>query len=142
MFRTFILVAILLDLKLRQTFPEREEEEDETSLLEMQSVELHKEVLKEKKLVTYYAELQVGLQTFKVLLDTGSCEFWVPSSECNTPRCLAHERFQMPEAASLLEATGQLRVGEMEIKVHQKLNQYVFLPRSIKGCFACGTVSI
>jgi hypothetical protein len=40
------------------------------------------EVLKEKKLVTYYSELYIGGKPFRILMDTGSSEFWVPSTEC------------------------------------------------------------
>ncbi len=56
----------------------------------------------QKRLATYYGELQVGYgrdgdlnksQTFKMLFDTGSCEFWIPSSDCYTKRCLTHTRY-------------------------------------------------
>lgn len=58
--------------------------------------------LAQKRLATYYGELNVGFgrngdssktQTFKMLFDTGSCEFWIPSSECTTKRCLTHNRY-------------------------------------------------
>ncbi len=29
-----------------------------------------------------------------MLFDTGSCEFWIPSEECTTKRCLTHTRYQ------------------------------------------------
>lgn len=28
-----------------------------------------------------------------MLFDTGSCEFWIPSRECSTSRCLTHTRY-------------------------------------------------
>jgi len=28
-----------------------------------------------------------------MLFDTGSCEFWIPSKECHTKRCLTHTRY-------------------------------------------------
>jgi len=28
-----------------------------------------------------------------MLFDTGSCEFWIPSKECSTKRCLTHTRY-------------------------------------------------
>ncbi len=73
-----------------------------TSFLEEKDISLHQQVLAQKRLATYYGELNVGFgrdgdptksQTFKMLFDTGSCEFWVPSSECTTKRCLTHTRY-------------------------------------------------
>lgn len=32
-------------------------------------------------------------ESFKMLFDTGSCEFWIPNKECNTKRCLTHTRY-------------------------------------------------
>ena len=29
-----------------------------------------------------------------MLFDTGSCEFWIPSRECTTSRCLTHTRYE------------------------------------------------
>jgi len=48
-----------------------------------------------KHLVTYYGLLQLGDMQFRVLLDTGSCEFWVPSSDCATDRCHHHRQYSM-----------------------------------------------
>ena len=28
-----------------------------------------------------------------MLFDTGSCEFWIPSIQCNSKRCLTHSRY-------------------------------------------------
>ena len=53
-------------------------------------------------MATYYGELNVGYgrdgdpnksQTFKMLFDTGSCEFWIPSNQCHTKRCMTHTRY-------------------------------------------------
>ena len=73
-----------------------------SSFLEEKDISLHQQVLAQKRLATYYGELNVGYgregdptktQTFKMLFDTGSCEFWIPSSECNTIRCQTHTRY-------------------------------------------------
>lgn len=32
-----------------------------------------------------------------MLFDTGSCEFWIPSVECKTNRCLTHARYSKSE---------------------------------------------
>ncbi len=56
----------------------------------------------QKRLATYYGELNVGFgrdgdpsktQSFKMLFDTGSCEFWIPSDDCQTKRCQSHNRY-------------------------------------------------
>lgn len=73
-----------------------------SSFLEEKDISLHQQVLAQKRLATYYGELNVGFgrdgdptktQTFKMLFDTGSCEFWIPSSQCYTKRCLTHTRY-------------------------------------------------
>lgn len=55
-----------------------------------------------KRLATYYGDIKVGFgrnnepsktQSFKMLFDTGSCEFWIPSVDCNDKRCLSHTRY-------------------------------------------------
>jgi len=60
--------------------------------------------LAQKRLATYYGELNVGFgrdgdpsktQSFKMLFDTGSCEFWIPSYDCQTKRCLSHNRYSI-----------------------------------------------
>jgi hypothetical protein len=73
-----------------------------SSFLEEKDISLHQQVLAQKRLATYYGELNVGYgrdgdpnksQTFKMLFDTGSCEFWIPSNDCTTKRCLTHNRY-------------------------------------------------
>ncbi|KAL1918923.1 uncharacterized protein VTP21DRAFT_2304 [Calcarisporiella thermophila] len=53
--------------------------------------------------VEYYAEVQVGTpgQTFKVDIDTGSSDFWVYSSACNSLACSTHARFSPAQSSSL-----------------------------------------
>ena len=67
-----------------------------SSLMETQQISLHQQVLSQKKLATYYGELLIGKtnpQLFKMLFDTGSCEFWVPSSNCISKECISHNRY-------------------------------------------------
>ena len=70
-----------------------------SSFLEDKEISLHQQVLAQKRLATYYGELEVGIdpssppQIFKMLFDTGSCEFWIPSHKCFNERCLSHTRY-------------------------------------------------
>jgi len=80
---------ILQGIKRRQVTPILLEANDDKDL------PLKEEVVSAKHLVTYYGLLQLGDTQFRVLLDTGSCEFWVPSSDCATDRCHRHRQYQM-----------------------------------------------
>lgn len=84
-------------------------------------------------MATYYGDIGVGepdnngkIQTFKMLFDTGSCEFWIPSYRCNTPRCITHQRYTPTSsyneyngaAMSIQYLSGKV-VGEMAYeKIH------------------------
>ncbi|KAH3678401.1 hypothetical protein WICMUC_001418 [Wickerhamomyces mucosus] len=55
----------------------------------------------------YYTEIQLGTpgQPFKVILDTGSSNLWVPSTECSSLACYLHQKYDH-EASSTYKANG------------------------------------
>uniref|UniRef100_H0Y0G3 Peptidase A1 domain-containing protein n=1 Tax=Otolemur garnettii TaxID=30611 RepID=H0Y0G3_OTOGA len=55
--------------------------------------------------VIYVGLITIGTppQTFKVVFDTGSADFWVPSAFCNTLSCEAHGRFN-PRSSSTFKS--------------------------------------
>lgn len=73
-----------------------------SSFMMEKDIPLHQQVLAQKRLATYYGIVNVGFgrdgvpnktQSFKMLFDTGSCEFWIPSTVCVTSRCISHSRY-------------------------------------------------
>lgn len=69
-------------------------------------------MISQKRLATFYGDIGVGVgtpgdpnkvQSFRMLFDTGSCEFWIPSRKCNTSRCLSHQRYEDSNTFSSFE---------------------------------------
>lgn len=50
----------------------------------------------------YYTEISLGTppQNFKVILDTGSSNLWVPSDECGSLACFLHEKYDHDSSSS------------------------------------------
>ncbi|KAI0068841.1 endopeptidase [Artomyces pyxidatus] len=68
----------------------------------------------------YYTEISLGSppQTFKVILDTGSSNLWVPSTQCTSIACFLHTKYDS-SASSSYKANGsefaiQYGSGSME----------------------------
>uniref|UniRef100_A0A8D2KZA3 Peptidase A1 domain-containing protein n=1 Tax=Varanus komodoensis TaxID=61221 RepID=A0A8D2KZA3_VARKO len=56
----------------------------------------------------YFGEISIGTppQNFQVLMDTGSSNFWVPSTYCKSMACDNHKKFD-PSVSSTYEKPGQ-----------------------------------
>lgn len=55
----------------------------------------------------YFTEVEIGTppQTFKVILDTGSLNLWVPLNDCGSLACFLHQKYDH-DASSLYKANG------------------------------------
>uniref|UniRef100_H0XNA3 Peptidase A1 domain-containing protein n=1 Tax=Otolemur garnettii TaxID=30611 RepID=H0XNA3_OTOGA len=65
--------------------------------------------------LTYVGLITIGTppQTFKVVFDTGSADFWVPSVFCNIEPCQKHGRFHSQSSSTFKLPPGELRTVEL-----------------------------
>ncbi|NXC91959.1 PEPC protein, partial [Cercotrichas coryphoeus] len=51
---------------------------------------------------SYFGEISIGEppQKFLVLFDTGSSNLWVPSTDCKSPACFNHAKFQPSDSVT------------------------------------------
>ncbi|KAJ1828315.1 aspartic proteinase precursor [Coemansia sp. RSA 2599] len=111
---------------------------------------------------SYFGEIQLGTppQKFRVVFDTGSSDFWIPSEDCDSAACETHSRFNASASTtyvtshlpfSLNYGTGALmgqvgadtlRIGSLDVpKMHVGLATHMgrfFQKAQFDGVFGLG----
>ena len=86
-------------------------------------------VLKDWENSMYFGTVQVGSpgQQFNVLFDTGSSNTWIFGTECGTPTCLNHHRFDASRSTTYDGSDGTaIRVRYGSGDIHSRLCKDVF----------------
>ena len=107
-----------------------------TTQRDRESEPLQVQIISQKRLATYYGEVRIGGQAFKVLFDTGSCEFWVPASECHAytkppERCAKHARYDTATSKSYR------RYKDLSKRLHIK-----YLSGKVEGALAVDDLTV
>lgn len=61
----------------------------------------------------YFCDISLGTppQDFKVILDTGSANLWVPSKECSSIACFLHSKYDHSASASYVKNGSSFKIG-------------------------------
>ena len=132
----------------------------ETAFIALGDEPLQEQVLSEKRLATYFGAVQIGecvdsskkpvecdqakkdKLMFKMLFDTGSCEFWIPGIGCTkvekyADRCSNHRTYD-----PLLSESYQNRVNEAGPFSEDQKMCIQYLSGKVEGFMARDTITI
>jgi len=89
----------------------------------------------------YFAEIKIGGQSFKVIMDTGSSNLWVPGNKCNSIACWFHTRFD-PSKSKTFKKNGtafaiRYGSGSLEGEINDDVIEVAGL--KLKGQFGMST---
>ena len=89
----------------------------------------------------YYSEIKIGGQSFKVVMDTGSSNLWVPGVGCNSIACFFHSRFD-PSKSKTFKSVGKsfaIRYGSGSLEGEINEDTMDIAGMTLKGQFGMST---